>query len=240
MRKHAANMQDQMNWRGRLGRAARRLIAVATIACGVATTLGACATNSAATGSPNSVAGAESIAVIGRGWHTELGLPVASLGAPLIGLARRFPGAVTLTFGFGDRAFVLARHRTLGDALGALLPSPGLVLVTGLNTTPQHAFDARQVVTMHVSRESFERIAAFVWASIERNNVPVPSPYGAGPYTGSLYYASTVDYDAFETCNTWIAQALRAGGLPVQASGVLFASQLMREARSARTSLESR
>ncbi|MGH7049051.1 MAG: DUF2459 domain-containing protein [Acetobacteraceae bacterium] len=31
-------------------------------------------------------------------------------------------------------------------------------------------------------------------------------------YAGCLYYAATVAYGAFETCNTWIAEALRAGG----------------------------
>ncbi|MGH7071399.1 MAG: DUF2459 domain-containing protein [Acetobacteraceae bacterium] len=183
---------------------------------------------------PNAALQAETIAVIDRGWHTELGLPTASLAWPLAGLTHDFPGAVTLTFGFGDRAFVLARHRTLGDALGALFPSPGLILVTGLNTSSADAFGAARVVPLRVSRASFERIAAFVWNSIDRDNRLLPSPYGSGPYLGSLYYASTVDYDALETCNTWVAEALRAGGVPVQASGVLFASQIMREARRAR------
>lgn len=173
----------------------------------------------------------ETVAVIGRGWHTELGLSVAALSPPLAELARQFPGAMTLTFGFGDRAFVLARHRGLGDALGALLPDPGLILFTALNTTPEAAFGAEHVVSLHVTRAGFDQIAGFIWNSLATEDGALPRPYGPGPYPGSLFFASAIPYDAFDTCNTWIAEALRAGGIPVQASGVLFASQIMREAR---------
>lgn len=173
----------------------------------------------------------ETVTVIGRGWHTELGLAVARLGPPLADLASQFPGAMTLAFGFGDRAFVLARHRNVGDALGALFPDPGLVLLTVLNTTPQVAFGTAHVVSLRVTRAGFDQIAGFIWNSLATKDGALPRPYGPGPYPGSLFFASAIPYDAFDTCNTWIAEALRAGGIPVQASGVLFASQIMREAR---------
>ncbi len=178
----------------------------------------------------------ETVAVIARGWHTELGLPVASLRPPLAELAAGFHGATTLTFGFGDRAFVLARHRGLGDALGALFPNPGLVLLTVLATSPAAAFGAHDVVLLHVSRTGFAAIAQFIWKSLATEGDEPPKPYGPGPYPGSLYYAASIPYDAFYTCNTWIAEALRAGGVPVQAAGVLFASEIMREARRAAAS----
>lgn len=196
----------------------------------VAFFLGGCA---AARPPPDPAPATETVSVIGRGWHTELGLPVASLPPPLAGLAAAFPGAVTLSFGFGDRAFVLARHRGLGDALGALLPNPGLILLTVLKTSPAAAFGAEHVVTLHVSRAGFAGIASFVWHSLATEPGTLPKPYGPGPYPGSLYYAASVPYDAFQTCNTWVAETLRAGGVPVQAEGVLFASQIMREARRA-------
>jgi len=169
--------------------------------------------------------------VIGRGWHTELGLPVAPLRPPLARLAARFPGAATLTFGFGDRAFVLARHRGFGDALGALFPNPGLVLLTVLATSSTAAFGADRVVLLHVSHAGFDGIAAFIWKSLATEWDEPPEPYGPGPYPGSLFYASSISYDAFYTCNTWVAEALRAGGVPIQADGVLFASEIMRQAR---------
>jgi hypothetical protein len=175
----------------------------------------------------------ETVWVIGRGWHTEIGLSVAALGPPLSALAARYPGAQVLTFGFGDRAFVLARHRGIGDALGALLPSPGLILVTLLNTSPTSAFGADHVVTLPVTRAGFDAVAAFIWNSLATDHGRLSAPYGTGPYSGSVFYASSTSYDGFYTCNTWTAAALHTGGLPIDAAGVLFASQVMQQARAA-------
>lgn len=178
------------------------------------------------------------IAVIDRGWHTEIGLPVGELTPPLSLIAARFPGAKVLTFGFGDRDFVLGKHGHFADALGALLPSPGLILVTALNTSPEAAFGARDVVELPISRAGFAHIAHFIGSGIarEKGEKPneAPAPYGPGPYPGALFYASSVTYDAFNTCNTWVASALRSGGIPVRAAGVLFASQVMSEVRRVR------
>lgn len=198
------------------------------LAASIALLLAGCA---AAPRPANSGPKSETIAVIGRGWHTELGLSVASLSPTLALLAAEFPGAKTLTFGFGDRAFVLARHRGIGDALGALLPNPGLILLTVLATSPEAAFGKDRVIRLQISRAAFAAIATFIWKSFATNGERLPEPYGHGPYPGSFYYAARVPYDAFYTCNTWVAAALRGGGVPVQATGVLFASQIMREAR---------
>jgi hypothetical protein len=50
--------------------------------------------------------------------------------------------------------------------------------------------------------------------------------YAPGPYEDSLYFAATERYSAIHTCNTWAAEALRAGGLPLRAKLVVFAGQL--------------
>ncbi len=54
---------------------------------------------------------------------------------------------------------------------------------------------------------------------------------GDGPYPGSVFYAARGTYDAFDTCNTWTAEMLHAGGLPMPTAGVLFAGQAMGMAR---------
>ncbi|HWA81707.1 MAG TPA: DUF2459 domain-containing protein [Acetobacteraceae bacterium] len=175
----------------------------------------------------------ETVYVIGRGWHTEIGVAVAALDPPLSALAARYPGAQALSFGFGDRAFVLARHKGIGEALGALLPNPGLILVTVLNTSPAAAFGAEHVVALPVTREGFDAITDKIWNSLATDHGHLPAPYATGPYSGSVFYASRVRYDGFYTCNTWVAAALHAGGLPITPGGVLFASQVMYQARMA-------
>jgi hypothetical protein len=48
-----------------------------------------------------------------------------------------------------------------------------------------------------------------------------------GHYPGSVFYAARDTYDGLFTCNTWAADTLRTGGLPMPAAGVLFAGQVM-------------
>jgi hypothetical protein len=146
-------------------------------------------------------------------------------------LRARFTGARSFTFGFGERLYVQKRDRTAFDALRALLPSDGMVLVTALNTTPAAAFGADDAIPLAVSAEGFAGVKDFVRGSISDDAAGAPAFLGDGPYPGSAFYATTRTYYGLFTCNTWTAQALRAGGVPVTADGVVFASEVMGQVR---------
>ena len=81
--------------------------------------------------------GANRIYVIDRGWHTEIGLPVAELHGKLALVAADFPGATSLTVGFGDRIYLLDRNTDFFDRLRALLPGKAALLVTALSAPPK-------------------------------------------------------------------------------------------------------
>jgi len=165
--------------------------------------------------------------VVRREWHIEVGFAVADLGPPLRPVSARFPGAKYLTFGFGDRRYFLAKHRNAPVLLGALWPGPALVLVTGLADTPAAAFGGTDVAELMLSAEQARAVQSFIRGSLSQAQPDVdPSPYAPGPYEGSLYYAARQRYSAFHTCNTWAAEALRAGEVPVHVRGVVFAGQL--------------
>lgn len=169
--------------------------------------------------------------VIDRGWHTDVGLPAAEIAGPLATLERSFPGVRFLTFGFGERRFLLSRRATLGGMLRALLPSRSALLMTALRATPEAAFGRQHVVALHVSRTGLQRIEARVWQELEHSPDGAPVLLAAGPYPGSAYYAARSTYDAFMTCNTWTAAVLRSGGLPMPDVAVLFAGRVMGAAR---------
>ncbi len=170
--------------------------------------------------------------VIERSWHSDIGLPVAEIGEPLTGLDQRFPWVRFLTFGFGERQFLLTRRATFGGMLSAMLPSRSALLMTALATAPEAAFGAEHVVVLHISRDGLARIEAAVWQELEKSATGEPVLLAGGPYPGSVFYAARGTYDAFDTCNTWTADMLRAGGLPVPAAGVLFVGQVMGMARA--------
>ncbi len=174
---------------------------------------------------------AATVIVVDRGWHTDIGLPADALDHRFDALRARFPGARSFTFGFGERLYVQKRDRTAFDALRALLPSDGMVLVTALNTTPAAAFGADDAIPLAVSDAGIAGLEDFVRASMSDNAAGAPDFVGDGPYPGSAFYASTHTYYGLFTCNTWTAEALRAAGVPVTSGAVLFADQVMGQVR---------
>jgi uncharacterized protein (TIGR02117 family) len=169
--------------------------------------------------------------VIERGWHTDIGLPVEEIAGPLAILEEGFPGVRVLTFGFGERQFVVNRKETFGAMLTALLPSQSALLMTALRATPQEAFGSTNVVVLSISRADLARIEARLWQEFELSPSGEPVRLADGPYLGSVFYAARDTYFGLYTCNTWTADTLRAGGVPMPATGVLFSGQVMGMAR---------
>lgn len=201
------------------------------LACGLAALLAACA----APAPHEDESGArQTIHVIHRGWHTDLALAAEQLDADGTFLREDFPAARYFVFGFGDRHYVLAQDKNFPEMLRALLPGAGLMLVTALNAPPQAAFGAQRSMELKLSDAQLAGVRAFIEAAFERPAAGRPARYGEGPYAGSLYYAARPRYSGLYTCNTWTAEALRAGGLPVTRFGILFADQVWDQVRELR------
>ncbi len=169
--------------------------------------------------------------VVRRHWHIDIGFAAADLVPPLDDLSARFEGLRYALFGFGDRHYLLAKHHDAPDMLGALWPGPGMLLVTGLDSTPARAFGAAHVIEIPISAAQARAAEAYIVSSFggAAAGAHLPQELAAGPYQGSLYFSATPQYSAFHTCNTWAAEALRAAGLPVHSTLVLFAGQLWRQ-----------
>ncbi len=166
----------------------------------------------------------QTLYVIAGGWHTEIGLPAAAMSGPLAALRDAMPDARYVVFGWGQRDYYMAPNPGLGDFLAAGFPGPSVVLVIPLTQAPAEFFGSTNVYAIPVSDDGLERLAQFLWGYIEQDAQHHPRRIGDGPYTGSIFYASTGTYSLSNTCNTWTAEALRVAGVPVSANGVVFAS----------------
>jgi len=187
--------------------------------------LAACAARPVAVADPPPGTGA-TVYVIARGWHTDIGLDAALLDHRYDALRARFPGATMFVVGFGERAYLQMPHPTPLDALAALLPNDGLLLVTALTAPPKVAFADEDVIPVAVSPAGFEAVASYVRASMRDRADGTPEPVRDGPYPGSAYYAATPTYSGLFTCNTWTAAALRTGGVPIETDAMFFSSQV--------------
>lgn len=192
--------------------------------------LAACSATSRVAREADAGARERAVHLVARGWHTDIDLPTGRLPHPLLALARDFPGATHFLYGFGERAYWTRPDPTSMDAFAALVPGPGVVLVTALRVPPDAAFAPGDVVALPVTEEGQGRLAAHLAAELREEGEI--RRLADGPYPGSRFYATSRRYSAAYTCNTWTADALQVAGTGVTATGVLFAGQLMERARA--------
>jgi hypothetical protein len=174
--------------------------------------------------------GDATIYVVGRGWHSDIGLPVAEVTGQLSSLERGFPGIRFMVFGFGERAYYMARHEGSGEMLTAMFPSKSAILMTALSASPVQAFADQRVVMLRLPRAAAERLGEQIWNNLEMQSDGTAVRLADGPYAGSVFFASRETYDLFYTCNTWTARLLRDAGFPVDPD-VVFSGQLMAQVK---------
>jgi hypothetical protein len=185
-------------------------------------------------GNPATAAEDCTLYVVRRGWHVDIGFDTAGLGPPMSSMNAAFPGVQHLIFGFGDAHYLRSQHHGPGTLLAALWPGDAVILTTVLAASPEVAFGATHVIRLKVSAAQYDAAQRFVWhaltvdqaADIEAGHAAAP-----GPYEGSLYLRAARRYSAVHTCNTWVAEALQAAGLPVRSRGVVFAGTLWNQVR---------
>lgn len=168
------------------------------------------------------------LAVIELDWHTELGIPVDQISGPLASAVPFASGDKYLVVGFGDLAYFTDHDAGAGTALAALFAGPSAIQLAAFETLPED--DTHIIVKLHLSREGLDQISRFIWESLERRGDGRPRQV-AENNPRSLFFAGRQAYDAFYNCNNWTAEALKAGGLPFDPAGIVFASEVMAEAR---------
>ena len=172
--------------------------------------------------------------VLSNGWHTAVIVPRAAAAATgLLPEAAHFPDANYLEFGWGDRKYYPAEEATLGLTLrAALVPTPAIMHMAGRARLPETG-EGREVVRAPLTEDGFRALVGAVAESFERPEGGPAAPVGPGLYPQSRFYAATGRFHLFNTCNTWTARVLRAGGVPISPAGVITAGDLMERLRAA-------
>ncbi len=165
-------------------------------------------------------------------WHTEVSIPAKRVTGGLTRLNSVFPGAGYFTFGFGERLYMQKVKTNTLDMVTAVFPGPGTVLTTALVGAPPEMYHDVEMVPIKVTQAELDRLADFLWDSLEKSPDGALNRLGEGAFPGYVFYGATPTYSGFYTCNTWTIDALDKAGLDADPAGVLLASQAMARARA--------
>jgi uncharacterized protein (TIGR02117 family) len=157
------------------------------------------------------------VLVISHGWHTGLIVRAGDIPEGSWPERAHYPEAEYLEVGWGDREFYPAPDPSFGDTLrAALVPSPAVLHVVGLNDHPTRVLSYHELVALEISESGFERLIGFIAATHDRAGAERAEPIGPGLYLDSHFYQAQGSFHLFNNCNTWVVNALRTAGLPLR------------------------
>ena len=147
-----------------------------------------------------------------HGWHTSIVVPTTAM--PRGAVARKFRRFEFLELGWGDRAFYTARSPTAAMALRAVLvPGPSVLQVVGLHPPLGRALPWSNLVRVECTARELAQLARALGDAFAPGATALqPGLYGEL----SWFYPARGRYSLLNTCDTWTARMIRAGGLPVR------------------------
>lgn len=167
-----------------------------------------------------------------NGYHSDIGAPASMFPADHP-LRRLYPDARSFLIGWGDERFYYSDGSDLFVAVDALFPPSPSVLHVAYNAGPSSAYlGPNDDSDVTVSREG---AAAFV-AYIDRALVLDASGQVVLTHPGKVIGRSSFlrtrgSFHLFNVCNQWMARALRAAGIDVNARAAWLAGPLIRQVR---------
>jgi len=173
---------------------------------------------------------ATSIHLVNHGWHTGIAIARADLPDDFPALAD-FPRADHLEFGWGDAEYYPAADLTLRQGTRALFrPTPSVLHVAAIEGEVVAAFASSTIVRLPLSADGRERLLDFIRAEFQRDAGGRPIAVAPGLYGASRFYRANGEFYFPRTCNWWTAQALAAGGVPIEPARAVTARGLLVQA----------
>lgn len=171
---------------------------------------------------------AKPIYIVNHGWHAGIVLRGADVPPDLWPERRDFSLAEYLEVGWGDRDYYMSSRPGACLLLNAaLLPTASVLHVVGFRGSVADYFPGSEIIRVNLSAEGFKRLVSYLDNSFDRDGKGRAPSLGPGLYGDSRFYPSRETYHAFNTCNVWVARALRAAGCPLTPGTKLRVEDLM-------------
>jgi len=173
-----------------------------------------------------------SVWVLGHGWHTSIVVRRADISSKIWPEHDDFPQARFIEVAWGDRDFYQAERGTLWLALKAAFGSESVLHIVGFSTPIAQYFPETEIVEIIVSQRGFNEVSRFIHESYARGAEGRTIRTRRGQYGQSYFYLATDTYHLLNTCNNWVAKALRAAGLPITPAYAMTAGNVMLQVKA--------
>jgi uncharacterized protein (TIGR02117 family) len=170
--------------------------------------------------------------IVHDAWHAAIVIKKADIPLAMLPERGDFPSAEYLEFSWGDRDYFPAPDPGLGLALKAAFWSSGSVLhVVGFKDAVKNFFPGAEIIEIVLSEENFQRLIKFISDTFSRPHAPAPADARPGLFPNGRFYSAKGKFTVLRTCNTWVAEALSAAGLPIRPGYVITAGNLSNQLR---------
>jgi uncharacterized protein (TIGR02117 family) len=172
------------------------------------------------------------ILVVHDNWHSAILIKTADLSPKVLPEMRDFPEAIYLEFSWGDREYFPHPDPGVSLALKAAFWSGGSILhVVGVTGSPAVSYPHAEIIPIAVAAGEFQLLVQFVSETFVRAAPESASEARPGLSENARFYPAQGKFSIFRTCNTWVAEALEAAQLPINAAWVITAGSLGRNVR---------
>jgi uncharacterized protein (TIGR02117 family) len=176
--------------------------------------------------------GPKTIYIVGHGWHTGLVLKTSDATPEVLPGLQYLADTDFVEFGWGDEGFYRCQKVTIPLVIrAALWPTPSVLHVAGFRGPVQQFYKFSDIVEIQLNDDQFRELCRFVGETFAENEDHEPIPLGPGIYGESTFYRAKGKYYFPNTCNVWIAKALKHAGFPVTPQLVLTADGVLTQSR---------
>ncbi len=159
--------------------------------------------------------------VVSHGWHTGIVVDRKEVIEAVPQLESGFDKGRYIEIGWGDEQFYRAQAVKPTLALRALLwPTSTVFHIVGVPDAPRRYFSGSEVVEVSVPQAGYEKLLAFLAQGFHRTSGNDVVKLGKGLYGNSRFYRAEGNFHVFNTCNTWVAKAIKETGYPISTATI--------------------
>ena len=170
------------------------------------------------------------IHLVNIGWHVGIIVPVDNVLKRNLPATFDFSDRKYIEIGWGDKTFYQTSNPSFSMAFDALFKSTSSVIhLYGFNQTIRTTFKDAEIIELDIEEDNYIKLLYFIHKRFTLNADGSAQLKGSGLYEkeNSFFYAANGQFHMFNTCNTWVANAIQSAGIEINSYNIVTSDSLM-------------